>query len=55
MNVTGKVKIFGRKQFKSSDKKKAIVKLKSGFKIEIPGMYENIGSMNVPAESERAQ
>ncbi len=54
MNVTGKVKTFGKKQFKSSDKKKAIVKLKSGFQIDIPGMYENIGSMNVPAESERA-
>ncbi len=55
MNVTGKTKSFGKKQFKSSDKKKAIVKLKDGFQIDISNMYENIGSMKAPAESGKQQ
>lgn len=56
INVSGKLKSYGRRQFRSSDKKKAIVKLKSGFTINIPGIYENIDSVNVPAaQAEQAQ
>lgn len=55
VNTTGKVKSFGRKKFKSSDKKKAIVKLKSGFQIDIPGMYETVDSVNASMSSEQAQ
>jgi large subunit ribosomal protein L23 len=43
MNVAGKEKIFARRSFVSPDKKKAIVKLKKGYKIEIPGMFESMG------------
>lgn len=43
INVHGKVKAFARKAYVSADRKKAIVKLKKGFAIEIPGMYERIG------------
>jgi large subunit ribosomal protein L23 len=43
MNISGKIKIFARKEFRTSDRKKAIVTLKKGYKIEIPGMLETIG------------
>lgn len=48
MNSAGKNKIFARKAFSTSPKKKAIVTLKKGYKIDIPGMFESMGS----AESE---
>ena len=43
MKSKGKNKIFARKTFVSPDKKKAIITLKKGYKIEIPGMFEIIG------------
>lgn len=43
----GKTKSFGRREFKSSDKKKAIVTLKEGYKIDLPGHFETMG---VPAD-----
>lgn len=43
MNVSGKEKVFARRSFISPDKKKAIVTLKKGYKIEIPGMLEAVG------------
>lgn len=43
MNVGGKQKVFARKSFMSPDKKKAIITLKKGYKIEIPGMLEAVG------------
>ncbi|MFA6527413.1 MAG: 50S ribosomal protein L23 [Candidatus Babeliales bacterium] len=43
MNVGGKEKVFARRSFMSPDKKKAIVTLKQGYKIEIPGMLEAVG------------
>lgn len=46
MNRAGKNKFFGRKPFTSSDQKKAIVTLKKGYKIEIPGMFEATGHMS---------
>lgn len=43
MNVKGKNKVFSRKKFKSSDIKKAIITLKPGYKIELPGQFESMG------------
>jgi large subunit ribosomal protein L23 len=52
MNVAGKVKTFARREFTTSDHKKAIVTLKKGYKIEIPGMLETMGAAG-PAEVEK--
>lgn len=52
INITGKEKTFGRRPFMSSDKKKAIVTLKKGYKIEIPGMFEAMGAAEVAPEHE---
>ena len=51
-NTSGMKKIFGRKRFVSSDKKKAVVTLKKGYKIEIPGMFEAMGVVEVAPEHE---
>lgn len=40
----GKNKMAGRRPFKGSDKKKAIVTLKKGYKIDLPGQFEQVGS-----------
>ncbi len=47
MNCPGKNKFLGRRAFKSSDKKKAIVTLKEGYKIELPGHFETMGTESV--------
>jgi large subunit ribosomal protein L23 len=44
INLPGKVKVFARKKFKTPGKKKAIVTLKKGYKIELPGQFESMGS-----------
>lgn len=44
VNLPGKIKMFARKEFKTPAKKKAIITLKKGFKIEIPGMFESMGA-----------
>ena len=44
MNVPGKNKVFARKTFKTADKKKAIITLKKGYKIELPGQFETMGT-----------
>ncbi len=49
MNVAGKVKTFARREFTAPDHKKAIVTLKQGYKIDIPGMLETMGAAE-PAE-----
>ena len=46
----GKSKLFGRKTFKSSDRKKAIITLKEGYKIELPGHFEMMGASETPVE-----
>ncbi len=46
MNVKGKNKTFARRQFKTSDRKKAIVVLKQGYKIDLPGQFDG---MHAPA------
>ena len=48
VNLAGKDKVFARKLYTMPNKKKAIVSLKKGYKIEIPGMIE---MMNAPVES----
>lgn len=53
MNVGGKEKVFARKSFMSPDKKKAIIKLKKGYKIEIPGMLEAVGLSEQQKSSSR--
>ena len=40
----GKQKVFARRVFKAHDKKKAIVSLKKGYSIDIPGMFETVGA-----------
>ncbi len=40
INKIGKNRIVMRRKSKGSDKKKAIITLKKGYKIEIPGMVE---------------
>jgi len=42
----GKSKVFARKTFKSPDKKKAIVTLKKGYKIDLPEQFETMGVVN---------
>ena len=42
INVKGKSKAFGRRPFQSSDKKKAIVTLKPGQKLDLPH-FESMG------------
>ena len=39
-----KNKLFARKQFVSPGKRKAIITLKKGYKIELPGMLETMGA-----------
>ena len=39
----GKSKVFGKKPFKTSDRKKAVITLKKGYKIELPGHFETMG------------
>ena len=40
VKIVGKTKIFNRRAFQSPSRKKAVVSLKKGYKIEIPGMFE---------------
>lgn len=50
-NSAGKNKVFARRSFSSPGKKTAIIKLKKGFKIEIPGMFEATGLVGGHDES----
>ncbi|MBU1007481.1 50S ribosomal protein L23 [Candidatus Dependentiae bacterium] len=50
MNLKGKNKTFGRRPFQTPDKKKAIITLKEGYKIDLP-QFE---SMGVPTAKEEA-
>jgi large subunit ribosomal protein L23 len=42
INVKGKKKTFGRRPFESPDRKKAIITLKEGYKIDLP-QFESMG------------
>lgn len=48
LRTAGKVKSFARREFTTSAKKKAIIKLKPGFKIDLPGMFEGIMPSEAP-------
>lgn len=39
----GKNKTFAKRPFATSDKKRAIVTLKKGYKIDLPSMFETMG------------
>jgi large subunit ribosomal protein L23 len=53
ISIKGKIKSFSRKKFETSPRKKAIVTLKKGYKIEIPGMFESMAKEQpVSAKSE---
>jgi len=52
VTIPAKLKTFGRREFLTSARKKAIITLKKGYKIEIPGMFESMGAT---AESLGAQ
>jgi large subunit ribosomal protein L23 len=43
ISLPGKTKYLGRKAYQSPAQKKAIITLKKGYKIEIPGMFETMG------------
>ncbi|MCK4651334.1 50S ribosomal protein L23 [Candidatus Babeliales bacterium] len=43
ISCPGKAKSFGKKIFKTSGKKKAIITLKKGYKIDLPSHYETMG------------
>ena len=51
MNCKGKNKLFARKPFRSQDMKKAIVTLKKGQKIDLPGGYESMGVSHADANN----
>ena len=50
----GKTKVFGRKPFKTSDRKKAVITLKKGYKIELPGHFETMGVSGTAAKKEQS-
>jgi large subunit ribosomal protein L23 len=41
INAPSKTRTFARKEYQMAGRKKAIITLKSGYKIDVPGMYEN--------------
>ena len=43
MKVKGKQKTFARRPFQTPDRKKAIITLKKGYKIDLPGQFESMG------------
>jgi len=49
----GKKKMFGRKSFKSPDRKKAFIKLKDGYKIDLPGHFETMGVQESKGKKEQ--
>lgn len=55
MNVKGKTKSFGRRSFLSSGKKKAIVTLRAGYKIDLPGQFESMGVPSQKAAPSKAE
>ena len=43
LSCPGKKKIFARMPFKSPDTKKAVITLKKGYRIDLPGDFETMG------------
>ncbi len=46
----GKTKMIKRKSYKMASKKKAIVTLKPGYKIDLPDQFESMAPESMPAE-----
>ncbi len=55
INLKGKNKEFGRRYFTTKGLKKAIVTLKKGYSIELPGQFETMGVSNTEAKSEKSE
>ena len=51
ITVPGKQRRFGGKTFKIPNKKKAIITLKKGYSIDLPGQFETTGISSSVAES----
>jgi large subunit ribosomal protein L23 len=51
VGIVGKKKVFNRKEYESASRKKAIVTLKKGYKIEVPGLFESMASEQPPASA----
>ena len=52
MNSTGKMKTFARRKFKAADTKKAVVTLKQGYRVDLPTMFETMGTAENSAATE---
>ncbi len=55
ISIAGKNKTFSRKAYTTSDRKKAIVTLKKGYKVEIPGMFETMAMEQTAHEKTEAE
>ncbi len=55
VTIKGKNKVFNRRAFQTPSRKKAIVALKKGFKIEIPGMFETMANESIKTSSDEAE
>lgn len=49
VNTKGKTKTFARRSFKTPGLKKAIITLKEGYKLDLPGQFESMGAAAQPA------
>ena len=54
LSIPGKSKVFARKTFHTPARKKAVVTLKKGYKIELPGQFETMGIQDVQGEKEKS-
>lgn len=50
ITIPGKARRYGKNAFKSPDRKKAIITLKGGYSIDLPGHYES--ARYVPTQAE---
>ena len=52
VRIPGKSKVFARRTFKAPDRKKAIITLKKGYKIDLPGHFETMGVPETQSEKD---
>jgi len=55
VNLPAKLKTANRRSFMSPGKKKAIVTLKKGYSIEIPGLFETMATQQPAAEKAQVE
>ena len=53
LTIPGKTKSFGRRKFKTTNRKKAIISLKEGYKIDLPSHFETIGKDKVESKKSK--